>query len=56
MIINQVANRLHASDATHQPPAVLVAVVRAWVDETAIEAQEVGAVTTVRRGRPIAPA
>ena len=46
---------LHASDATHHPPAVLAVVVRAWADDTAIEVQVVGAVTTARRGRPIAP-
>ena len=46
---------LHASDATHHPPVVLVVVVRAWVDVTAIEVQVVGVVTIVRRGRPIVP-
>ena len=45
---------LHARDATRHPPEVLVAV-RAWVDATAIEVQEVGGVTIVRRGRPIVP-
>ena len=46
---------LHASDATHHPPAVLVAAARAWVDATASEVQGVGAVTIARRGRPIVP-
>lgn len=49
------SNSLNASDATDHSTVVLVEVVRAWVDVTAIEVQVVGVVTIVRRGRPIVP-
>ena len=42
---------LDARDATHHPPAVLAVVVvgvRAWVDGTTTEVQEVGVATIVR--------
>ena len=48
---------LDSSDATRHPPVVLAqAAVRAWLNSTTVEVQEVGAATIARRRRQIEPA
>ena len=47
---------LHASDATHHPPVVLVeGADRAWVDERAVEVHGVSGDTSAPRSGPIEP-